>query len=434
MNKFCQLGLFILCLASAVSATPPEHNLRVGVNKVNITPGEPTWFNAYRARQSEGVHDSLYHRILILDDGSTQFYLISSDLSAIRFTIYKRLCDELNQRYGIEPYQVWWAATHTHAAPMVGPRELLTVMRPWREWHPPNPDYSEFVLRELIDGIEQARQKMEPARLGIGTGMSFANINRRAEDVDGSISLGYNPDRPVDRQIGVLRFERPDRTLIATVANYAIHGTVTNGRNMLVGGDVPGIVAEYVEQQTGALLLFINGAAGNIAPLYSGTMYDGHYGHITEFNVTLGDKIIEAGREIGKSTERVRLALDRRFIETPKRPGFGWVESLDEYLRVTSTGDTLVRVPISYLKINRDVAIWSAPVELFCQIAMNVRNRSPFLHTFYFGYANGALGYLPVRSAFSEGGYEANRVTPFTPAVEDNITQGVLTYLWGILE
>ena len=39
--------------------------------------------------------------------------------------------------------------------------------------------------------------------------------------------------------------------------------------------------------------------------------------------------------------------------------------------------------------------IWSAPVELFCEIAMDVRQRSPFAYTLYFGYTNGWLGYLP---------------------------------------
>jgi hypothetical protein len=33
--------------------------------------------------------------------------------------------------------------------------------------------------------------------------------------VDGKISLGLNPDGPVDRQIGLIRVERPDGTLIA---------------------------------------------------------------------------------------------------------------------------------------------------------------------------------------------------------------------------
>jgi len=33
------------------------------------------------------------------------------------------------------------------------------------------------------------------------------------------------------------------------IANYAIHGTVLGGKNQLISGDAPGIVADYVEQK-----------------------------------------------------------------------------------------------------------------------------------------------------------------------------------------
>jgi len=61
---------------------------------------------------------------------------------------------------------------------------------------------------------------------------------------------------------------------------------------------------------------------------------------------------------------------------------------------------------------------------------MNVRSRSPYPHTFYFGYANGWLGYLATRQAFSEGGYET-QTNPFTDRVEEDLTKTVLTYLEG---
>ena len=77
---------------------------------------------------------------------------------------------------------------------------------------------------------------------------------------------------------------------------------------------------------------------------------------------------------------------------------------------------TAVRLPVRFLRLN-DTVIWAAPVELFCEIAMAVRNQSPFAHTFYFGYTNGWLGYLPTAQAFGEGGYEP-RTSPFTTKAE----------------
>jgi neutral ceramidase len=95
------------------------------------------------------------------------------------------------------------------------------------------------------------------------------------------------------------------------------------------------------------------------------------------------------------------------------------------------TGEAgIIRVPVRFLIINEDLALWSAPVELFCEISMNVRDRSPFPHTFYFGYANGWLGYLATRQAFAAGGYET-RTNPFTQQVEDDLTNVVTAYLEG---
>ncbi|PYV37510.1 MAG: hypothetical protein DMG06_27875 [Acidobacteria bacterium] len=91
----------------------------------------------------------------------------------------------------------------------------------------------------------------------------------------------------------------------------------------------------------------------------------------------------------------------------------------------------MVRIPVRFLKINNETAIWAAPLELFCEVAMNIRNQSPYPYTFYFGYCNGWLGYLPTEEAFAEGGYEPS-VSPFTKQAEKDFTQGVITYLLGL--
>ena len=78
----------------------------------------------------------------------------------------------------------------------------------------------------------------------------------------------------------------------------------------------------------------------------------------------------------------------------------------------------MVKLPVRFLKINNDVAIWSAPLELFCEISNEVRDRSPFPFTFYYGYTNGWLGYLPAAEDWKHGGYEVDVVSPFTP---DNV-------------
>ena len=405
--------------ASAAAATA----FRAAAVKVDITPQSPQWLLGYQARQSDGVHDRIYHRVVALEAGTTQFYLISSDLCLFSPTLYDSVTKDLQKETGIDPAHVWWSVTHTHAAPEVGPPDMYKVLlgRSDHEW---DRNYTTEATRALIDAVRTARDKLEPARIAFGTGASMANINRRARDVDGKISLGLNPDGPADRTFNLIRLDRPDGSPIALVANYAMHGTVMNGQNVKISGDAPGTVTAYLEEKLGGTVLYINGAAGNIAPIYS-VYPDPSSGHLSQFNVLLGDRILAAVAALAPGTSEATMRLADQTIETPRRDGLAWPDELAAY--ATAGDRPMVRLPVRYLAIN-DTVIWSAPVEMFCEIAMGVRDRSPFSRTFYFGYTNGWFGYLPTAKAFEEGGYEP-RTSPFTAQVEADVSEAVTTFI-----
>jgi hypothetical protein len=401
-------------------------DLRASATKVDITPAGPQWLLGYDPRKSTGVHDRIYHRVMALDDGHSQFFLVSSDLCLFSPELYDQVAAALQKATGIERKQFWWSVTHTHSAPEVGPPGVYKALLTGRSGHEWDREYTDQVSASLIKAVEQARSALEPARLRTGLGMSFANINRRARDVDGKISLGLNPDGPVDRQIGLIRIERPDGSLIGLAANYAIHGTVLSGSNTAISGDAPGVVTEYLEKALGAPVLFLNGAAGNAAPIYSVYPTPGA-GHLSEFRVLLGDRILEANKLLAKGSADVALRLDELFVETALKPGLEWPPELARYARVEDSGRVLVRLPVRVLRL-KDTVIWAAPVELFSEIAIDVRRLSPFPHTFYVGYTNGWFGYLPTARAFAEGGYEP-KTSPFTDAAEGDLTRQIVTFL-----
>jgi hypothetical protein len=205
---------------------------------------------------------------------------------------------------------------------------------------------------------------------------------------------------------------------------------VLGPQNTLISGDAPGVVAEYVEEKVGAPVLFINGAAGNLAPIYS--VYPSpRAGHLGQFRVLLGDRIIEANQKINATTNEIKLTSGAQILETPRKPGLGWPTDLMQYSKTTKDGINLVRMPVRFLKINNDIAIWSAPIELFCEVSNEVRDRSPFQYTFYYGYTNGWFGYMPVAEEWPFGGYEVERVSPFTAAASGDLTELVVGYLEG---
>jgi hypothetical protein len=431
MKKFFLFLVMVLfCkITFGQQVTSPMHRFRAAVVKIDITPQDSQMLLGYQARKSTGVHDHIYHRIIVLDDGTTQFFLISSDLCEFSPSQYDRIAVQLKKRFGINPQNLWWATTHTHSAPELGPPGLESVFLGERYQHEFDADYQSLVERTIIDGIKEGLKTLSPARLGVGWGFSQANINRRAINIDGIASLGLNPDGPVDRRIGLLRFDKEDGTPLALIANYPIHGTVLSGDNLEISGDAPGIVSEYVEQKIGVPLIFINGAMGNLAPIYS-VYPNPKSGHLGQFRVLLGDKILAANQMISTTTSDVILKTGAIIVETPRKAGMDWATDLGDYTRTTRAGEKMVKLPVRFLKINEDVAIWSAPLELFCEISNEIRDRSPFPFTFYFGLTNGWLGYLLPESEYKYGGYEPSD-SPYTPLAARDLTEAVISYLKG---
>jgi neutral ceramidase len=427
---FCILFLAQLTIGQEIkkSGNDGMKIFRAAVVKVDITPDDPQMLAGYAARKSTGVHDHIYHRIVVLDDGTTQFFLVSTDIGKISPSEYDNVAAQLKKKFGIDPQNFWWSVTHTHSAPEVGTPGLSIIFLPERYTHPIALEYTKFFEKKLIDGIAEARQKLAPARLGVGWGFSQANINRRAIDVDGKASIGLNPDGPVDNRIGLLRIEKEDGSPLALIANYPMHGTVLGPPNLNISGDAPGIVSAYVEEKTGVPMLYINGAAGNLAPIYS-VYPNPRDGHLNEFRVLLGDKILEANRLISSTTKEVQLNTGSIIVETPRKE-MAWPAELKTYNRTTKEGINMVRLPVRFMKINNEIAIWSAPLELFCEISNGIREHSPFPYTFYYGYTNGSLGYLLTEDEYKYGGYEP-KVSPFTPAAAKALTESVSNQLKG---
>ena len=75
------------------------------------------------------------------------------------------------------------------------------------------------------------------------------------------------------------------------------------------------------------------------------------------------------------------------------------------------------------------LAAVTAPGEIFTQIGSEVKARSPFAETFFVGYANGSIGYVPVPEAYADGGYEVNDASQVDPGAAAILTEGCLDRL-----
>ena len=81
-----------------------------------------------------------------------------------------------------------------------------------------------------------------------------------------------------------------------------------------------------------------------------------------------------------------------------------------------------------------DSAWVGVPGELFCQIGLDIKEQSPFAHTYVVGYANCYQGYFPTPIAYEEGGYEVNmgRWSRFTAAAGESVQETALDLLHKI--
>jgi hypothetical protein len=94
----------------------------------------------------------------------------------------------------------------------------------------------------------------------------------------------------------------------------------------------------------------------------------------------------------------------------------GWVRYAREALAAFEPGTPLppVRVDLGALRIG-DAALATNLSELFCEIGLGIKRRSPFRWTAVGAYTDGMINYVPHRDAYAEGGYGVDwncRVNP----------------------
>ena len=314
-------------------------------------------------------------------------------------------------------------------------------------------------LIHLIAGaVEEAVSDLSPALLGVGWGESDVGINRREKLPDGSIILGKNPKGPIDRGVGVLRVDASDGNPLACVVNFQAHPVAQTGTVSHISADYPGKMREVVEGLTGATCLFLQGACGNI----NAAIMEERYEPARTLGTRLGCEVVKVWEAIkpqptlGLDVESTRVSLPRirygskekaeelvRSLEEEiERLGsqnafegrLKWAKSrlgkVREALESWTTGKPLkaIETELQAWYVG-DLGMAMAPGEIFNQIGAQVKEHSPFEDTFFVGYANDSIGYVPVPEAYPEGGYEVMHASQVDPEAAGILTDGCVALL-----
>ena len=118
-------ALLLGSLVSGISAQ--ESAWKVGLASVKITPEQPLFMAGYASRNKpfESIHDDLYAKAILLDDGQgTRGALITTDLIGLRGADAQPLREAIAAKLGIKATAVVINASHTHTGPALTRSDL----------------------------------------------------------------------------------------------------------------------------------------------------------------------------------------------------------------------------------------------------------------------------------------------------------------------
>jgi neutral ceramidase len=280
--------------------------------------------------------------------------------------------------------------------------------------------YVEKLKKAIVDSVLEARKKLQPAKVGFGTGQANVNMNRRARDDQGGWMLGNNPEGVSDKTVAVIRFDSLAGEPIALVTNYGVHGTVLGPGNLQISSDLPGATARFVEQHYGDKVVapWTSGTAGDQDPIYR-TGTDFH--NVGALGRILGEEVIRVADNI-KTSPRARVRAMQSVVTCPGKrtvqaPGPG-----KEYKYEDADP---VSIRLSLIVIN-DIAVAGVSGEVLTNIGLRLKRESPFNRTIMVTHCNGSSGYLPDDAAYEQVSYEITTTRVKPGCAENAVVDGFL--------
>jgi neutral ceramidase len=321
-------------------------SLRTGAARVDITPPASPEYPP----SGKYAHERLYIRAIVLDNGATRAALIGADQGGFGDDVWSTASKQIAEELKCPVENVIMSATHSHSAGPAGPPGAGAARPPQQVSGP--------TVAAILDAVRQAKAKLEPARVGFGTGLSYLNVNRDVVSDDSHRwTQAPNLNAASDKTVAVVTFAKPTGEPIAVYMNYAMHPV--NG--YLVGitsADYAGAACRYIEQQFDdkMVAVFTQGASGDQNPLLmrpaTNALASKSGVKITGYELVR--ESVEAPLRDGKVPHG---KLDPKVADTLER----WMESEGMLL-----GEEVIRVMTNTRKLSGEVGIWGAQAPLTC--------------------------------------------------------------------
>ena len=412
--------------------------LEAGFGRSDITP-HPTYpsgmWMAQTHLRAAGVHRPLYVNCLAFGAGSERVLLLSYDLCILSPRQTTVVRSHVSAATGVPADRVWLYCTHTHAGPVTQDFYDGEGADEVREYVAALPERSG-------EAAESALAAMRPARARAGSGTCDIGVNRDLLH-EGRIVTGPNPPGVTDTCVDVLRVDAAEGDAIAAVLTYGSHPTYLGPGNELVSPDYPGVTRDVFEGIVGAPCMFLLSGAGNVGPLCGfegatefverdGTVLACEAARVfleidTADHETALASVIESGAPLGVVSRRPRtrvggLAVEVRQVPLPTGNPVATVydtaaRDLEEgerrvaELRADGASEPEIQHAVQQalryrLRLERGNAYLSEPTydvavralafgetcfvslecEAYAELALEIRERSPFPRTVFAAY------------------------------------------------
>lgn len=327
----------------------------------------------------------LYARVMVMAKGKEKIAIVAIDNLGWPAALGDRSRKLVSE---IPPENIMIGATHTHSAPdaYAFPDENGNVGADLK--------YLDWCTVQIADAIKEALKNLQPADLKIAMGKA-----------EGKISYNYYAPQLYDPRCSVIQAiattGKKKGQPIVTLVNYAIHPEVIGNSQGILSPDLVGPLNDRIEQKTGGMSLFMNGAQGGMVTA-DNRLENGKEANDWQECIRIGDLLAdEALRIVDPAVPQHNAAL----YCTSKKVDFPIDSPMMRYILKNSplsmgTGnDSIATTTMNLVNIGT-AQVLTIPGEALPNIGYYLKRKMHTDTPFLFGLTNDAFGYMLTKVDF----------------------------------
>ena len=235
-----------------LDAINPTHfkatsKLRASWVAINITPKHQMPMAGYAPRDHfEKVHDSIYVRILTIDNGNIQCSIISADLLLFPPALKSKITAKIKKLNSNR--SLYFTATHAHSSlgawndSVIGNLILGSYNEPWVD----------SLSNKIISSLEYSSTQLKPSTISYFEANADEYVENRLDPEHGQ----------VEGTIRGLKIVREDGSK-GLLASYSAHATNISHLSLELSGDYPNALVKKAEANNFDFAIFAAGMVGS---------------------------------------------------------------------------------------------------------------------------------------------------------------------------